>query len=116
LFTLPREDAAMVVRKRFTAILLPFLAYMVAFGAAGFFVFQAHHGRRGLENRKALKLHQIKLNAEYQELRRERGDWERRAALLRTDAVDRDMLEERVRHVLNRVHADDVVVILSPRR
>ena len=41
----------------------------------------------------------------------ERSMWEHRVSLLRSDQIDRDLLEERARLVLGRVHANDVVVI-----
>ena len=41
----------------------------------------------------------------------ERATWEHRVALLRSEQIDRDLLEERARVVLGRVHANDVVVI-----
>ncbi len=37
-----------------------------------------------------------------------------RAALLRPDGLDRDMLDERARAVLNLAHPDDLVVFTTP--
>ena len=37
-----------------------------------------------------------------------------RIALLRSDQIDRDLLEERARVVLGRVHRNDLVVITGP--
>ena len=44
-------------------------------------------------------------------VRAERAVWEHRVALLKSDQIDRDLLEERARIVLGRVHANDVVII-----
>jgi len=44
-------------------------------------------------------------------VRAERATWEHRVALLKSDQIDRDLLEERARIVLGRVHANDVVII-----
>ena len=41
----------------------------------------------------------------------ERAVWEHRVALLRSEQIDRDLLEERARVVLGRVHPNDVVII-----
>ena len=39
---------------------------------------------------------------------------ERRIALLRSDQIDRDLLEERARVMLGRVHKNDLVIITGP--
>jgi cell division protein FtsB len=44
----------------------------------------------------------------------ERGEWERRIALLRSDQIDRDLLDERARVMLGRVHRNDVVIMTAP--
>ena len=40
--------------------------------------------------------------------------FERRIALLRSDQIDRDLLEERARTLLGRVHPNDLVIITGP--
>ena len=41
----------------------------------------------------------------------ERKSWEQRLALVRIDAVDRDLLEENAREILGRTHKNDVVIM-----
>lgn len=101
----------MVVRKGFRALLIPLALYCVAFAAAGFFVTQAEQGRRGLEAKRELREQQNLILAEYDKLNAERTEWERRVALFRADALDKDLLDERVRRVLNRVHRHDVIIV-----
>jgi cell division protein FtsB len=54
------------------------------------------------------------LSRELEDARRERAEWERRIALLRSDQIDRDLLEERARVMLGRVHKNDLVIITGP--
>lgn len=82
----------------------------------GYFVWQAESGNRGLEAKKALKIRAYGLNQELAAVRAERATWEHRVALLKSDQIDRDLLEERARIVLGRVHANDVVIITPDRR
>ncbi|MNU11600.1 hypothetical protein D3C72_2595820 [compost metagenome] len=51
------------------------------------------------------------LEAELASLVAERKSWERHLALVRDEAVDRDLLEENARNVLGRTHKNDVVVM-----
>lgn len=101
----------MVVRRRLRAVLLPLGLYAVSALVVGFFVNQAHNGSRGLEAKRELKRQAYVLQAERDGVRAERVEWERRVVLLRSDGIDRDLLEERARTLLGRVHRNDVVVI-----
>ncbi|WID96885.1 hypothetical protein QO058_00910 [Bosea vestrisii] len=51
------------------------------------------------------------METEIAALTSERQDWEKRLTLMRDEAVDRDVLEERARAILGRVHRNDVVVM-----
>ena len=101
----------MVVRRRARAILLPLLLYSISAAIVGYFVDHAHHGSHGLEAKRRLKIRAHELTREVEALKTERGEWERRIALLRSDQIDRDLLEERGRTLLGRVHANDLVII-----
>jgi len=79
-----------------------------------YFVHHAHNGSHGLQAKRALKIKAYELNREVEALKAERGEWERRIALLRSDQIDRDLLEERARTLLGRVHANDLVIITGP--
>jgi cell division protein FtsB len=48
-------------------------------------------------------------------LKAERAVWDRRVALLRSDKIDPDMLDERARALLGYVDPRDAVLLLQPR-
>lgn len=101
----------MVVKRRFRRILMPLALYAVAGGAVSYFFHHANNGRRGLEAKRAIKIQEYELGRELEAAKGEARDWERRIALLRSNQIDRDLLEERARVVLGRVHRNDLVII-----
>lgn len=102
----------MIIRRRFRTALIALAFYGAAGGIVSYFWWHAHHGERGLHAKSAHKIRIAGLNAEILAAQRERADWERRVALMRADNLDRDILEERARVLLNSVHRNDVVVVL----
>src|SRR5918994_2939764 len=104
----------MVVRKRARKILIPLALYAVSALMVGYFVHHAHSGTRGLDAKRQLKIQAQDISAELDTLRTERAEWERRIALLRSDQIDSDLLEERARSLLGRVHRNDLVIITGP--
>ena len=101
----------MVIRRRVRAIVVPAVLWTVSALVVGYFVQQAEGGNRGLEAKRALKIEAYGLNRDLSAAKAERAIWEHRVSLLRSEQIDRDLLEERARVVLGRVHANDVVVI-----
>ena len=101
----------MVVRRRLRAVLIPLVAYAVAAGVVWYFLHNARIGSRGFDAKQILKVQIYEVNQELDAARAERADWERRLTLLRADQVDRDLLEERGRILLGRVHKNDVVIV-----
>ena len=85
------------------------------FGVAviGYFAFHAVEGDRGLRAYFALSLQTELARAERETLREERETIEQRVNLMKSESLDLDMLEERARTVLNKVHEDDYVILLS---
>src|SRR3712207_2889097 len=104
----------MVVRRRVRKILIPLALYGVSALVVGYFVHHAQNGSRGLQAKRELKIQAHAVTKELDALKAERADWERRIALLRTDQIDRDLLEERARALLGRVHRNDVVIVTGP--
>jgi cell division protein FtsB len=80
----------------------------------GYFVHHANTGARGLEAKELYNIQAQELSRELDGARKERAEWERRIALLRSDQIDRDLLEERARVMLGRVHKNDLVIITGP--
>jgi cell division protein FtsB len=104
----------MVVRRRARKILIPLVLYSFSASLVGYFVHHAHTGARGLEAKQQLKIRVYELTRELEALKTERGEWDRRIALLRSDQIDRDLLEEQARIVLGRVHRNDLVIMTGP--
>jgi cell division protein FtsB len=105
----------MVVRTRLRAILTPFILYCVAAGAVSYFVYQARYGVRGLETKVEYKTEIAAVKAEYDGLRAEHQLWQHRVDLMRSDSVDRDLLEEEAHALLSRFDRRDLVIFLDPR-
>ena len=101
----------MVVRRRVRAVVIPLCAYALAAGLVGYFIHNAKIGQRGLAAKQALKIQIYETTQELEATRAESRDWDQRLALLRADQIDRDLLEERARIVLGRVHRNDVVIV-----
>jgi cell division protein FtsB len=92
---------------RFTAFIFPLLA----FGAAGYFAYNLETGDHGLEARADLDRRKQVLEGELEGLKAVRSRLERDVALLRSDSLDPDMLDERARAILNLAHEDDLVML-----
>ena len=104
----------MVVRNRARKILIPLVLYSISAGLVGYFVHHAHTGARGVEAKRRYKIQTYELTRELESAKTERAEWERRIALLRSDQIDRDLLEERARVMLGRVHRHDLVIMTAP--
>jgi cell division protein FtsB len=105
----------MVVRKRARRILLPLVLYSFSATLAAYFVHHAHTGARGLEAQQHYEVQVGDLAGELETVKTERAEWDRRIALLRSDQIDRDLLEERARIMLGRVHRIDLVIMTGPQ-
>ncbi len=100
----------MVVRTRARAILFPIVFYVVLGVASGYLVRGAWNGERGLKTKAEDASEMQGLESELKQLQAERQSWERRVALMRPEAVDRDLLDEEARAVLDRVGKNDLLV------
>jgi cell division protein FtsB len=100
----------MVVRTRARAILFPIAFYVVLGVASAYLVRGASNGERGLTTKAEYAAEMESLNGELKHLQAERQSWERRVALMRPEAVDRDLLDEEARAVLDRVGKNDLLV------
>lgn len=101
----------MVVRKRLRSILAAVGLYAAAALLIGYFGINAYTGARGLKAHQDLAQQMSALTTELAALKLERERWEHRASLLRSDAIDPDLLDERVRAVLDYVDPHDLVLI-----
>ncbi len=101
----------MIVRKRLRSILAAVGLYAGAALLIGYFGVNAYTGARGLKAKENLAQQMSALNAELAALKLERQRWEHRVSLLRSDAIDPDLLDERARAILDYVDPHDLVLI-----
>ena len=104
----------MVIRTRLHRILQTVTLYAVAALMIAYFGFHAYHGDHGIRAKQEFLAEIAALNTELKGLKRERAEVERRVALMRTEALDPDMLDQRAREILN--FADPRELVLIERR
>jgi cell division protein FtsB len=102
----------MVIRTRLRAILFPILLYVVSGTIASYFVWTAVNGQRGLKTRLEYREKMAALSSELRDLQSQREGWERRIAMMQSNNIDRDLLDEEARAILGRVSTHDLVVFL----
>jgi cell division protein FtsB len=103
----------MVTRKRVRSILTALGLYVLAALLIGYFGVNAFSGNRGLKAKQDIDQQMAELSTELARLKVERGQWERRIALLKSNGVDPDMLDERARALLDYAHAHDLTMMLA---
>ena len=105
----------MVSHRRRHAILTALGLYTFAALFIGYFAVNAFTGNHGLHAQANLDQQMAALQGELEHLKAERALWEHRVALLRTDRIDPDMLDERARALLGYVDPRDLTLLLHPR-
>jgi cell division protein FtsB len=101
------------MKTRARAILFPIVFYLVLGVASGYLVWGASQGDRGLKAKAGYDAEAGRLQTELSQLQGERERWRRRVESMRSEAVDRDLLDEEARAVLDRVGKDDVVIFTA---
>lgn len=81
-------------------------------GVVAYFVYYAVQGDRGLLAMKHLETEIATAESVLQQVKTERERMEKRAQLMRNDHLDRDMLDERARTMLNLSNPRDVIIQL----
>ena len=105
----------MVTRKRLRSILNTLSLYALAALLIGYFGINAYNGDRGLKAKEDIDRQMATLTAELDHLKAEQAKWERRIALLKSDDLDPDMLDERVRILLDYADPHDLTLMLHPK-
>ena len=105
----------MVSHRRRRAILTAIGLYLFAALFVGYFAVNAVTGRHGLRAQQDLDVQMASMQKELAGLKTERSGLERRVALLRSDRIDPDMLDERARALIGYGDPRDLVLILHPR-
>ncbi len=103
----------MVTRKRLRSILTALGLYVMAALLVGYFGVNAFSGNRGLKAKQDIDQQIAALSAELVQLQVERAQWERRVALLKSDGLDPDMLDERARALLDYVNPHDLTLMVD---
>jgi len=106
----------MVTRKRLRSIINALGLYAVAALLISYFGVNAFSGNHGLKAKQDIDQQIAALSGELSRLQVERGQWERRIALLKSDKLDPDMLDERARALLDYVHPNDLTLMLDASR
>lgn len=113
LVSTPGQGCAMVIRAKYRAVLIPLALYCVSGVSVAFFGWHAINGERGLKARAEYERRIAGLKTELDQLKAENAGWQRRTALMRTDAVDKDLLEEEARQLLGKVNKRDLVIFTN---
>ena len=103
----------MAVKTRARAILFPIAFYLVLGVASGYLVWDASQGGHGLKAKAQDDAEAAQLQGELAQAQEERTRWARRVESMRSESVDRDLLDEEARAVLDRVGKDDVVIFIA---
>ena len=101
----------MVTRTRLRTFLTALGLYLGAALLIGYFGVNAYTGNHGIHARQALDLQMDRLTAERETLKSERQQWERRVALLKSQSLDPDMLDERAHALLDYVDPRDLILM-----
>jgi cell division protein FtsB len=105
----------MVIRPRIRAFLAALGLYVLAALFIGYFGLNAYTGDHGLKARQNLDHEIAALAQQLERIKSERERWERRVALLKSDRIDPDMLDERARFLLDYADPHDVIMVVKGR-
>ncbi|MGB7257711.1 MAG: septum formation initiator family protein [Pseudolabrys sp.] len=105
----------MVTHRRRRTILTALALYTLAVLFIGYFAVNAFTGNHGLRAQQDLDQQMATMQTELAGLKGERAVWERRVALLRSDKLDPDMLDERARALLGVTDPRDLTLLLRAR-
>ena len=103
----------MVSHPRVRSVLTTLCLYVLAALLIGYFGVNAYTGDHGLRAREELDRQIADLTRQLDEATAERDMWERRVKLLKSEAVDPDMLDEQARALLDYVDPRDVVMLAN---
>lgn len=98
-------------RRRRVAFLLAF--HSVAWSASAYFAHSAYTGDRGLVAKQEAKTRTDETLVKIAAAKTERAAWERRVGQLSGAEIDRDLLDERQRLILNLTYKNDLVILLD---
>jgi len=103
----------MVTRKRLRSFLTALGLYVLAALLIGYFGVNAFSGNRGLKAKQDMDRQMAELSGELDRLKLERNQWQRRIALLKSNDIDPDMLDERARALLDYANPNDLTMMVA---
>jgi cell division protein FtsB len=106
----------MVTRKRLRSFLTALGLYVMAALLIGYFGANAYSGNHGLKAKEDIDRQITQLSGELDHLKHERVQWERRVALLRSDKLDPDMLDQQARALLDDTGPHDLTLMYAWQR
>lgn len=90
------------------------IAPVIGISVIGYFVYHSIEGERGLSAFVRLTERLSEARSELADLERERAAFDRRVSLMRPEHLDPDLLDERVRLILNYGRPDEIVILDTP--
>jgi cell division protein FtsB len=105
----------MVSHRRRRTILTVIGLYVFAALFIGYFGVNAFTGNHGLRAQQDLDQQMVTMQEELTQVKAEHSIWERRVALLRSDRLDPDMLDERARSLLGLADPRDLTLVIRAR-
>jgi len=103
----------MVTRRRLRSFLTALGLYVGAALLIGYFGVNAYTGNHGLRAKQDLDHQFAELSGELTKLKQDRGEWQRRVALLKAESIDPDMLDERARAMLGYLDPHEITLMLK---
>lgn len=100
----------MIAAGRLKRFVQPIIWPVIGLGLVGYFLSHSVQGNHGLIARETLMNRIIRAEASVSTLKAERQVLERRVHRLSAEALDLDMLDERLRVMLNYSHPDEVII------
>ena len=91
------------------------IAPVVFLAVTGYFCWNAVQGPHGLKSATAQQAVLKQAQADLAAAEAERDAWQRRVQALENDHLDRDMLDERARALLNLANPNDIIVQYDPK-
>jgi cell division protein FtsB len=103
----------MVKRTRLRSIVLPIVLYLVLGVASGYLVWGASNGEHGLKAKEKFDAEAVELKARLAQLKDEHARWDLRVASLKSENIDKDLLDEEAHALIDRVGKDEVVIFIG---
>ncbi len=105
----------MIVPTRLRRRTVQIMGHVTAAALVGYFAYYTVEGERGLMALARLQLQEKHATADYDRLKSEREALELKVTSLRSNSLDLDRLDERMRLLLNDSRPDEVIINLPPK-